>query len=490
MTYITSYKEQNWLLPPSIKQMIPENHICFFVEEFAESLNFSEFNMICEGAGHPSYHPKILIKILLQGMLSKERFSRKLSSACRENFVFMYLAEKVQPNFRTICRFRRENANFLKQVFKETIKLASEYNLLDLNFIAIDGTTLKANANRKKVLKREQVEQLDSIIDKMVDEDIKQDEIEKEIYKDSEEHLTKIDKENLKNIVSEYRKAKDKKKLKEKIGKIKKELNENPKIKRASTSDPECRMMLNKKGNKEFSYNAQFSADSKNQIIVANDVCNEGHDANQLKPQINQIKENVGINKETKIGVDCGYNSGKNLKFLEEEKIDGYAPNRNQAQKFNGKEDSCDQDNYEYDEKRNELIVEGKRFFYKGSYKMKTGEKRFTYYCKELKKKKDVPEFFRSRLRMKKKMETPEAKEIYNKRKTIIEPIIGNIKENLGFREMSLRGLERVKIEVNLVSITHNLKKIWLAKGKICNNESEIHFCQIFTINYLDCDTA
>src|SRR3990167_5954891 len=121
MGYMSSLKGQNWLIPQSIQDIIPKNHICFFVEEFVDSLNFSEFDMTSEGAGHPSYHPRIIMKIIIQGMLSKERSSRKLASACRENFVFMYLAEKVQPNFRTIARFRKNNSDFIKEVFKETV---------------------------------------------------------------------------------------------------------------------------------------------------------------------------------------------------------------------------------------------------------------------------------------------------------------------------------------------------------------------------------
>ena len=194
MVYIQSFKGQNWLISQSIRDMIPKNHICFFIEEFVENLDFSGFDMIYEGPGHPAYHPRIIMKILLQGMLCKERSSRKLAGACRENFVFMYLAEKVQPNFRTIARFRKNNASFVKEAFKETIKLASENNLIDLSLLGIDGTTIKANANRKKSVKREHIEKLDSIIEKMVEEDIKQDEIDEEIYKDKEENLTDMDK--------------------------------------------------------------------------------------------------------------------------------------------------------------------------------------------------------------------------------------------------------------------------------------------------------
>ena len=146
MTYIASNKNQNWLLPLSIKDMIPKDHICFLVEEFVESLDFSNFDLIYDGAGHPAYHPRIIMKILTHGMLCKVRSSRKLARTTRENFVFMYLAEKVNPDFRTINRFRKDNSKFVKDAFKKTVELALEHSLVDLSFISIDGSMLKANA--------------------------------------------------------------------------------------------------------------------------------------------------------------------------------------------------------------------------------------------------------------------------------------------------------------------------------------------------------
>ena len=96
---------------------------------------------------------------------------------------------------------------------------------------------------------------------------------------------------------------------------------------------------MNKKGYSELAYNVQFSVDTNNQIILANDVCQDGHDANQLKPQIKNVEENIGrLPEETKIGLDWGYSSGENIKFLEDKKIDGYVPSRVQAQEFDGKE--------------------------------------------------------------------------------------------------------------------------------------------------------
>lgn len=459
MAYISSYKNQNWLLPQSIKSMIPETHICFFVEEFVENLDFSEFDMKFGGAGAPAYHPRILVKILLQGMLSRERSSRKIASACRESFVFMYLAEKVQPDFRTICRFRRENAELLKKVFKETIKLASEYDLVDLSFIATDGTTLKASANKKRVLKKEQIENMDLIINKMIEEDLKNDQIE-ELLLDKEENLTHMDKKDFRKIISEYKQVKNKNKLKEKVTFAKEEISKNERLKKVSLTDPHSRMMQNKQRVRELSYNAQISVD-KNQMILSVDVCQDGHDAHQLIPQMKNLKENVKLSGEERVSLDCGYSDGENFAYCEEEGIDLYCPSRAQAQKFDGKEESLNHDNYEYDEAKEELIVDGERYRKRNFYTQKNGRKVWTFYSSKLKKKKEIPFHFQERLRMRDKMETDEGKEIYRWRKITVEPVIGQMKENLGFRQFALRGLEGARIELNIVGAVLNLKRIW-----------------------------
>lgn len=459
MAYKTSYKNQNWLLPVSIKSIIPKNHICFLVEEFVESLDFSNFDMIYERAGAPAYHPRILVKILIHGMLSNERSSRKLESACRENIVFMYLSEKVNPNWRTICRFRKGNKKFISETFKETLCLASKHNLLETSFIATDGTTFKANANKKRVLKREQVQSMDSIVDKMIEEDIERDEID-ELLQKKEENLTHMDKKDFRKIVSEYKKVKDKNKLKEKISSAKEEIDSNEKLKKVSLTDSESRMMQNKQRVRELSYNAQFSVD-KNQMILSCNVCQDGHDVKQAIPQIEQVKENVKLNGDEKFSMDCGYSDEKTFHYCEIEGIDLYCPSRAQVQKFDGKEQSLNHDNYEYDEKTSELIVDGVRFQRRGSYERKDGKKIITFYNKKLKKKKDVPRDFKSRLRMKSKMETDEGRRVYALRKITVEPVVGQLKENFGLRQFSLRGLEGVRIEVNIASIAHNLKKIW-----------------------------
>ncbi len=490
MAYISSYKNQDWLLPTSTKQMIPQNHISFFVEEFVESLDFSGFDMISDGAGHPSYHPRIIMKIIIQGMLSKERSSRRLASACRENFVFMYLAEKVQPNFRTIARFRKNNASFVKEAFKETINLASENDLIDLNLICTDGSKIKANASKKAFLKKEQLSQLDSIIDKMIKEDIEQDEIDKEIYDEKEENITDLEMRNLKEIVNNYRNVKNKEKIKENCKKAVEEFDKDSQIKRVSLSDPECRMMKNKKGFFELDYNVQFTVDSKNQIIVANDVCQDRTDTFQLQPQIKNVKENINLKKDTKVVADCNYNAGGNLKFLEDNIIDGYIPTLSQAQEIDERDKTFKEDGYGYDWEKDEIILRGVRLKYIGTWSQGKKSRQRIYRSEDRKIVKKVTEFFRERLRMKKKIETGEGKRIYGLRKIVVEPVIGNIKYNLGFGEFLVRGLSGAKIELNIASIAHNLKKIWIMRGKICKNNEALFFELIICKNYLNCGTA
>ncbi len=463
MAYINSYKGQDWLIPKSIKDMIPKGHICFFVEEFIESLDFSNFDLIYEGPGHPAYHPKILMKVIVMGMLSRIRSSRKLASATRESFIFMYLAEKVNPDFRTIARFRKDNEGFIKDAFKQTVKLASDCKIIDLSFIGIDGSKIKAYASKKMYFGKEMLDKLDQAVDKMLEEDIALDELEEKIFGDKEEGLTGMDERDLRKVVRESFKSKDKEKMKRKIARAKEELEQN-KLEKVSLSDPESRVMQHAKRYSEPAYNTQFSV-TKNHIIVANDVCQDGHDAHQFIPQAKNIKENIKLKKETKVGVDCGYSDGINIKFAEDEKIDLYVPSRAQAQEFDGKEQSLNHDKYEYDRKKDELIVGKMRFRFKGLYVRKDGKKIFQYYNDRLKKKKDVPFFFRERLRMRDKMNLPESKEVYRLRKCTVEPVIGNIKQNLGFREFLLRGLQGTKIELNLVSIAHNLAKIWRLGG-------------------------
>jgi transposase len=110
MAYIQSQSGQSWLLPPSLEDLIPEDHICYLIESLVDSLDYSLFDIRYSGAGYPAYHPRVLLKLLIMGVLDRVRSSRRLARNARDNVGYMYLSEKLTPDFRTISDFRKDNA--------------------------------------------------------------------------------------------------------------------------------------------------------------------------------------------------------------------------------------------------------------------------------------------------------------------------------------------------------------------------------------------
>ncbi len=470
MVYKKSYRGQNWLFPPSIEEMIPEDHICFLVEGFIDSLNFNDFDIKYAGAGRPAYHPRIIMKTLVMGVLDRVRSSRRLARNARENVVYIYLSEKLSPDFRTISDFRKNNPDLVKYAFKHTIALAKNEGLLDLSVLSTDGTKIKANASNRRVLSKEEIEFLSKFIDNELKEWTKQDNLENNFFGEirGSDQVPEKSKKKMKRAVERYINGlKEKEKINtDNLKKAEKELGEKS-LKKVSLTDPECRFMKSKKGRIEFSYNPQITVD-KNGIILANDVCQDSHDTDQLKPQVQQTKENVGeLPKKVKWNFDNGYFDGENIKFLNKEQIEGYIP----LQK--NKDNKNDNFLFTYNAEKDEYICpEGKRLTFIGKrleklkskwyrlYRVKNGEP-----CTCTKSKKKVRQLKRfideeERKAMKEKMETPEAKEIYDWRKQTTEPTFGNIKENKGMVSFFTRSLSKVKTEFNIECIGHNLQRI------------------------------
>jgi len=170
MAYIQSFKEQAWLLPPSVEDLIPEDHICFLVESLVDNLDYQTFDIKYSGAGHPAYHPRVLLKLLVMGVLDRVRSSRRLARNARKNVVYLYLSEKLTPDFRTISDFRKENPSLVKEVFKHTVSFAKQEGLLDLCHLSTDGSKVKANASNRRVLTKDEL----SVLLKFVDEELEE----------------------------------------------------------------------------------------------------------------------------------------------------------------------------------------------------------------------------------------------------------------------------------------------------------------------------
>ena len=494
MVFIKSLKNQVWTLPPDIRDLIPSDHICYLVESFVDEIDFSEFETRYDGSGHPAYHPCIMCKILIQSMLDRVRSSRAIARNVRENIVYMYLAENLQPDFRTISDFRKENEELITTMFKNTVKAAKDLGVIGLEQLSIDGSKVKASASRKSAVMKNALEVIEEYVKNELKKGIEIDKVEDEHFGKCRgyDQLNESEKHKVKAVVVKYIKQVNKDESGDRKGKIentiKKALNEFEKdsIDNVSLTDQESRFMINKKGMIELAYNTQITVDHKLGIIVANDVCQDRNDMYQLKPQIKMVEENCGLLKVgTKLSADTGYYSGNNIHYLNCKRLDPYIPEKEVTKTIteNVEDMRFDISKFEYDEENDEFICPEKqslKFLYEGYEKER--ERKYRLYkgteCKKCKfsknctKRKDgirhlkIAEFSKDRKQLAEKMKTEEAKKTFRQRQQVVEPAIGNYKENLGFREFLTRGIRSVRNEFNLVCTAVNLKKIWIYLNK------------------------
>ncbi len=484
MVFIKSFKSQNWLLPPRIEDMIPKDHVCFLAESLIESLDFSFFVKKYAGVGHPAYHPRILLKILVMGILDKVRSSRMLAKNARENIIYIYLSEKLSPDFRTISDFRKNNPELLKIVFKHTLILAKEEGALDLSHLSTDGSKVKANASNKNVLTKQELDSLDTFINNELEEWTKQDQIEDKKFENLRgfDQLPNSSKKRIKATVKRYIKETKclgiefKQAINEKINDAKKELKDKN-LEKISLTDGDSRFMKNKKGKIELSYNVQITV-GKNGIILANDVCQDPNDLYQLQPQVNMTEENLGTLPNVPWSFDKGFYESGNIKFLSDKKIEGYIPDN-----LNKTDNPFDKKHFIYDAEKdvficpanNSLTFTGEQFdkSKKKKVRLYKGQSCKTCLCKQncTKSKRGIRRikvfpFEKERKAMDDKMKTQNAKETYKLRAETVEPVFGDIKENKGFRAFLTRHLETVKNEFNLVCAASNLRRIYIILQK------------------------
>jgi transposase len=479
MTFIKSFKNQSWLFPPSIEELIPEDHVCFLVESFVESLDYSIFEKNCDGAGHPSYHPRVILKLLVMGVLDRIRSSRNVARNARENIVYMYLAEKLAPDFRTISDFRKNNPELIKVAFKHTVNLAKNEGMLDLSHFSTDGTKIKANASNKRIFTKEELTFLNDFIDNELEKWAKHDSLEDDFFEEirGSDQLPKTSKKRVRAAVKHYIEELGEKgdlfkeDLKKKFENAQHAVEKND-LKKVSMTDPESRFMRSKNGIIELSYNPQITTES-NGFILANDVCDSSSDIHQLQPLVLQTEQNLEtIPENVKWSFDKGYYDSLNIKFLEDKKIDAYLPSQVKKNKS-----PYDKENFTYNKRKDAYVCPEKKllpFFsehfdklknktirkYKGKDCQRCPKQKYCTKTKDGIRIVKMYPYEEERNALDKKMQTPKAKEIYKLRRQIVEPVFGDIKKNKGITTFLTRRLKTVKTEFNLICIANNICRI------------------------------
>jgi transposase len=158
MVYIKSDPSQTLLLPTNLRDIIPKDHICFLIEEVVNQLNFDDFDQKVDGPGNPSYHPRINLKIILNGVCERITSTRKLEKQTMENIVFRYLSENLNPDFHTIAMFRKDNRDLIKRCFLQTVEIAKKLDMVNLNKLYLDGIKVRANASKSKTFTKEEID--------------------------------------------------------------------------------------------------------------------------------------------------------------------------------------------------------------------------------------------------------------------------------------------------------------------------------------------
>jgi transposase len=485
MVYVNSDKGQTYLMPQNIADLFPKNHVCYLIEQIAESMDYSKFDLKYEGAGRPAYHPRVLIKILMMAGVDGIRSSRKISKNTHENVVYIYLAEKTHPDFRTICNFKNDNPVVIKEISWQLNKFAYKHGLIDLSHLMIDGTTIKADANNNRILDKETIEKLRDYIDREYEKSLEVDKEEDELYGDRGMHELPEefnDSEKRRPIIGQIVKKINQainKKNDEEIKEIKGNLNhinsamEKQKLKKYSPTDPDARFMLNKKGRVELCYNGQIVTD-KNGLIIADDVVQNSDDRHQLVPGVEKVEEQFGkLAEGTKVSADAGYENGEQMQILDERGFDLYIPGKFTAT-TEARQKKFSKAKFNYDEKQDVYVCpENKLLRNVGSYYRKKEQRHLTIYkCSDCLNCPNHDECVGKKTeqrslhavagdklfnRIKEKLKTKEGKAVYKLRQQRVERSFGDLKHNKNFRTFFVRGIEKVKTEFKLGCIIHNL---------------------------------
>ena len=415
--------EQDFLLPPSPRDWLPEDHLAYFVSDVVEQLDLSTIESVYEKEerGQPPYHPRMMTKILIYGYCVGVFSSRRMQKKLSEDVGFRVLAAGNQPDFRTISDFRKLHLGALQGLFDQVLQIAMEAGTIKLGQVVLDGSKVKANASKHKAMSygrmQEEEKQIKEEVKRLLEQAEATDAEEDTRYgrdKTGEELPAELARRETRlKRIQEAKRVLEERAREEAKSKDKPEEKAKPKAKmQYNFTDPESRIMPGADGFVQ-AYNTQIAVEPDFQWIVGQRVSQATNDKQQLVPTMKAIEEQAG-QKPQEVMTDSGYCSEANLKYLEEKKIEGFI--------------ATDKESYR---DRHQPGPRG-----------------------------PLPQGATRVDRMRRKLQTKVGAAIYSRRKTIVEPVFGQIKQARGFRQFLLRGLEKVQGEWAMICLTHNILKL------------------------------
>jgi transposase len=496
-------QQQAFLLPPNLEELIAANHPVRVVNDIVNTIDLRLLVDEYKGGGTSSYHPSMLLKVMVYSYLVNIYSSRKMEAAIRENIHLMWLSGMQKPDHHTLNRFRSERLKgVLKQIFVQVVQLLAEQGLISLKEVYVDGTKEEANANKYTFVWGNAIKSSKEKIKKQLDElwqyALQVAAEEKDLPEPPD--FDKIDAEKVKETVAQIKTIlKDQqqvsKQVKQKLNYAEKNwpvaldkyaVQEQTLVGRNSYSktDTDATFMRMKEdhmknGQLKPAYNLQIS--SNNQYIVDYSIHQTTADTSTLQVHLEEHKQNYGVYPQVVVA-DAGYGSEQNYQYMETNHIEGYVKynyfDKDRNRKFLNKHPFSADKLYYNKEKDCYYCPMGQPMqnMDTSTQTTATGFKQtLTKYravncegcplrgvCHKSKGNR-VIEVNHSLIEYKRKAVerlTSEKGIYYRKRRPAdVEPVFGNIKYNHGFRRFMLRGKEKVSIEAGLLALAHNLRK-------------------------------
>ena len=421
--YRTYLPEQDLLLPPSLRDWLPENHLTHFVSDVVDQLDLRAIESVYEEdeRGQPPYHPRMMTKILIYGYCVGVFSSRKIQKKLVEDLGFRMLAAGNEPDFRTISDFRKLHLQALQGLFDQVLQITLRAGAMKLGRVVLDGSKVKANASKHKAMSygrmREDEKRLKEEVKKLLQQAENVDAEEDARYgrdRTGDEWPTELARRETRLQKIQQAKRALEERAREQAQREGQSVEQAKPEEKAqyNFTDPESRIMKGADGFVQ-AYNAQIAVEPDFQLIVGQRVTPAVNDKQQRVPTVEAIRQQAG-QKPEEVLIDSGYCSEPNLKYLEKEKIEGFV--------------ATDR----------ELHRDQKQPCPRGP--LPRGASRVD--------------------RMRRKLQTQAGAAVYATRKTIVEPVFGQIKQARGFRQFLLRGLEKVQGEWAMVCLTHNILKL------------------------------
>lgn len=454
-------KHQQTLLPPSLEDYVPENHICRIISAFTEQLDMIGLGYkyaACKEAGRPPYDPRMLLNLYIYGYLHRVRSSRRLEAETHRNVEVMWLMEGLEPDDKTISNFRRDNAKALRETFRVFVRMLRELELYGGGVEATDSTKFRANNSRKNNHNKTTVERELSRLDKKISEYMNAlDRADKE---ESDEHAPTPD--EIQAALEKLRKRKVK------FDELLSRIEAGGEV---STVDPESRLMSSRGDARalDVCYNAQTVVDDKYHLIVDFDVTSNPSDRGELQNMSERTKDALGAEAITNLA-DKGYYDGEDIASCEANGVTCLVakPKAGGAKKDEG----FTHDDFRYDREQDCYTCPCQNTLKFMRIQKHSNGKEYRVYanyaacprcprrsaCTKAKHRQILRLPYQDTLDIV-DARTRSNRELYRKRQQIVEHPFGTIKAVWGFKQFLCRGTEKVTAETALAYLAYNLRR-------------------------------